>query len=69
MSINKQLSRFYKNQGLTGKHLRSALKYDRKAVRVNRPGWVAHDLSQAFVWADSPQGFVYWDKRDLFHPD
>lgn len=69
MSINKQLSRFYKHQGLTGKHLRSALKYDRKAVRVNRPGWVAADLSRAFCWTDSPQGFDYWHLRDLFLPD
>lgn len=69
MSINKQLSRFYKSQGLTGKHLRSALKYDRRAVRVQRTSRTALVLCRAFVWSDTPQGLAYWARRDLFRSD
>lgn len=65
MSINKQLSKFYKRQGLTGKHLRSALKHDRRAVRQNiaSPGISANDLWSAFVWGHTPQGAAYWNAR------
>lgn len=68
MSINKQLSKFYEKQGLTGKHLRSALKYDRKAVRQNisNPkccGAPSDTLWGAFAWIDTPQGCNYWCAR------
>ena len=65
MSINKQLSKFYRKQGLTGKHLRSALKYDRRAVRQNIAsttfnGVPSGSLVDAFVWSSTPQGVEYW---------
>lgn len=68
MSINNQLSKFYRNQGLTGKHLRSALKYDRRAVRQNIASPVCYgvpsdSLWDAFVWFNTPQGDEYWDAR------
>lgn len=68
MSINKELSKFYKKQGLTGKHLRSALKYDRRAVRQNIAsttcgGVRADTLWCAFVWLSTPQGDEYWNAR------
>lgn len=65
MSINSELSKFYRKQGLTGKHLRSALKHDRRAVRQNIASQVccgAQDttLWGAFVWYKTPQGGDYW---------
>lgn len=62
MSANKQLSEFYAKQGLTGKHLRKALKHDRKQVRLLK----AQDyecLSGMFNWQSSPQGHGYWSAR------
>lgn len=68
MSINKQLSTFYVKQGLTGKHLRSALKYDRKAVRQNIANPACYGVSSdtlwsAFSWDCTPQGGKYWAAR------
>lgn len=68
MSINKELSAFYKKQGLTGKHLRSALKYDRKAVRQNIASPVCFGVADvslwgAFAWSKTPQGGDYWCAR------
>ena len=68
MSINKELSKFYKKQGLTSKHLRSALKYDRRAVRQNIAsitcsGVPADTLWDAYVWFSTPQGDEYWNTR------
>lgn len=68
MSINRELSKFYKKQGLTGKHLRSALKYDRRAVRQNiasttRYGVPSDTLWVVFVWFNTPQGAEYWNAR------
>ncbi|ARB30329.1 hypothetical protein HOS87_gp04 [Pseudomonas phage phiNV3] len=68
MSINAQLSEFYKRQGLTGEHLRSALKFDRRAVRQNIASRVYYGgppdtLWDAFVWLSTPQGNEYWSAR------
>lgn len=63
---NQQLRAFYKAQGLQGKHLRSALKYDRRRVReetdVDRfkdPSW----LTCLFFFGGTREGCAYWFER------
>lgn len=75
-TAKRQLSAFYVEQGLTGKHLRSAIKHDLKLVKQNVIGCFGYDqrlrplgphedrqLSCLFVWFDSPEGYDYWADR------
>lgn len=70
----KQLQAFYAAQGLTGKHARKAVAHDLRLARREfaalpgdlREGWKVHcrgGLGALFVWANSPQGHVYWQQR------
>lgn len=69
--IKKQLRKFYRRQGLTGKHLRSALRWDMKAAKANAVEFAAEmgeeldvsTLSYAFEWGSTKQGFFYWADR------
>lgn len=71
----RQLQEFYRRQGTTGKALRKALQYDRKAFIRNhvrqygRPVvWVESphvSIGSLFTWADSPEGLNYWAARDV----
>lgn len=68
MTIKKQLRAFYADQGLTGKHLRKALRYDMKAVRRHvatqqRPP--CNNLQNAFGWGRTPEGAEYWAHREI----
>lgn len=63
-TIKKELQAYYAKQELTGKHLRKALQYDMKAVRLE--GTSSHrvtSLVYAFVWCVTPQGLNYWNNR------
>lgn len=69
--IKKQLREFYRRQGLSGKHLRSAMRFDMKAAMANAEA-SAKDIGEpvefgnignAFEWYVTPQGFDYWDAR------
>lgn len=72
--IKKQLREFYRRQGLSGKHLRSAMQFDMKAARVNADAFAKglgipaefDSLGNAFEWHTSPQGFEYWDDRCIW---
>lgn len=76
MTINAQLSEFYKRQGLTGKHLRSALKHDRREVRRNiaqyqsafapEDRWIPARIGEAFAWIETREGCPYWSARNLY---
>lgn len=66
-TYNKQLKAFYKAQGLQGKHLRSALKYDRRRVRVESETsrfTAPNALSHLFLFSESREGHRYWMVRD-----
>lgn len=74
MTPNRQLSAFYKKQGLTGKHLRSALKHDRKLVlkntrAENTPQQMQYlrrhpyGIESLFHWSSTPEGHDYWAPR------
>ena len=78
MSVKKQLQAFYKKQGLTGKHLRSALRHDMRRVRQCARAfayYIGTDrykdcLSEAFVWCDTPEGVTYWlDRHEALRVD
>lgn len=68
--IKNELRAFYANQGLTGKHLRKALRHDMKAVARNiqtQGRTVVSDtgLTRAFGWDHSPEGMSYWALRSV----
>lgn len=69
MTIKNELRAFYANQGLTGKHLRKALRHDMKAVKrsaIKQRGRLDHrSLVHAFGWDWSPEGVDYWGLRSL----
>lgn len=63
-----QLRAFYAAQGLTGKHLRSAMRHDMRRIRKYSNkypelvgGWL---LSFLFLFEDTPEGYNYWRVRD-----
>lgn len=64
MNYNQQLRAFYKNQGLTGKHLRGALKHDRRRIRKLSAHTNAEPLCSLFVWGRTREGCAYWNSRD-----
>jgi hypothetical protein len=76
VTINAQLREFYSRQGLTGKHLRSALKHDRRRIREevtkHQLGWPRYErydpeyLSEAFAWAGTREGAGYWAARCVY---
>lgn len=69
--IKKQLREFYRRQGLSGKHLRSAMRWDMRTAKANALEFAVENgieldtssISNAFDWGDSDQGFRYWDDR------
>lgn len=65
-TVKNQLRAFYAKQGLTGKHLRMALRHDMKAVARNADfeNWPAWSLTAVFAWSHSPEGWRYWWLRD-----
>lgn len=71
--IKKQLQKFYRRQGLTGKHLRSAMRWDMKAAKANAVEFAdemcepldTSGLSYSFNWGSTKQGFLYWSGRCL----
>lgn len=67
MSIaTEQLRKFYaKTQpGLSGKQLRAALRYDRKAITRNRNTQLDACIASLFVWEYTTEGADYWLRRD-----
>lgn len=65
-TVKNQLRAFYAKQGLTGKHLRMALRHDMKAVARNADfeDWPRYGIMHAFGWSRSPEGGRYWWMRD-----
>ena len=69
--IKKQLKAFYRAQGLSGKHLRSALRWDMRTAKANALEFAVENgieldvssISNAFDWSESKQGFDYWADR------
>lgn len=66
--IKNELRAFYADQGLTGKHLRKALRHDMKAVARNIAvqgcGYRSvRSLQTAFGWGSSLEGSDYWGYR------
>lgn len=62
-----QLRAFYEKQGLTGKHRRKAMRYDMKAIRKNCDNFSNpkdNTVAYLFLWSQTPQGWVYWHRRD-----
>lgn len=65
MSIKKQLSAYYDKQGLTGKHRRKAMQWDRKALRTVRP-FSTEDSLMSYPWKRIPPHKPhYWVRRYL----
>lgn len=63
---SKQLRAFYKKQGLQGRHLRSALKYDRRRVREEADVDRFADFSWLgclFLFEEAREGGAYWHER------
>lgn len=68
--IKNELRAFYANQGLTGKHLRKALRHDMKAAARNiqaQGRTVVSDIAlvHSFGWDQSPEGLTYWAMRSV----
>lgn len=71
--IKKQLQKFYRRQGLAGKHLRSAMRWDMKTAKANAVEFAKEmgepldtsSLSHSFEWSTTKQGFDYWADRSL----
>lgn len=71
--IKKQLREFYRRQGLTGKHLRSAMRWDMKAAKANAVEFAEEvyepidlgSISRAFEWSATKQGHFYWAYRSI----
>lgn len=71
--IKKQLREFYRAQGLSGKHLRSAMRWDMRTAKANALEFAVENgieldtssISNAFDWGQSDQGFCYWADRCL----
>lgn len=61
--VKAQLRAFYAAQGLTGKHRRKAMQYDLKQVKKLRNYDCDYQLVCLFDWHASPQGGLYWHKR------
>lgn len=69
--IKKQLKAFYQRQGLSGKHLRSALRWDMRTAKANALAFSQDNdipldistISNAFEWCSTKQGFEYWGDR------
>lgn len=81
----RQLSEFYtKTQGLTGRHLRKAMRYDLKqiarkdeyppflyqrwSVEPGMRGDNIHRISGRILFDCMEEGFGYWSARDLCQP-
>lgn len=67
MGVKQELSKFYVNQGLSGKHLRKAIQYDQRSIRKQRNEYHrhAHSLTGALSWACSVEGTGYWLVRAM----
>lgn len=74
MSVKQQLSAFYVEQGLTGKHLRKAMQWDmrqvRKEIQRKRQGWagpnfVPHSLMDLSWRSMASTCRFYWVHRDM----
>lgn len=63
MSIKQQLSEFYDEQGLTGKHRRKAMQWDMKAARRNAWFPDSQRLQGMFSFTHTPEGHNYWAVR------
>lgn len=64
MSIKGDLRTYYAKQGLTGQHLRQALRHDmrsiRKARQVRRE---SQEICSRFDWSSTKEGYNYWLER------
>lgn len=71
--VKATLSRFYVRQGLTGKHLRAAIRHDMRSLRkqgaITNQGKgipVACGLAACGKeWSDLSEGGLYWAKRAI----
>jgi len=66
MSIKNQLRTYYARQGLTGQHLRKALRYDMRAIQTG-PQLLADAtcIAGRLSWHATPQGSDYWLNRAI----
>lgn len=64
-TVKNQLRAFYVKQGLTGKHLRMALRHDMKAVakQAYDSDWPHFSIIEAFCWVRTSEGSRYWYER------
>lgn len=80
MGVKQQLAAYYDLQGLTGKHRRKAVQYDRRSLRKQADGHTGtvgggpdyirdehgnyRDINHAMHWEPSAEGHLYWAMRD-----
>lgn len=67
MSIKQQLREFYANQGITGKALRSAMRYDLRSIRKQRT-YPTGSIEDVIGWGNTVEGPGYWLSRSLGFP-
>lgn len=64
MSIKNTLRGYYAKQGLTGQHLRQALRHDMRSIR--KADTLRTDspvMSSRFSWGSTKEGYDYWLER------
>lgn len=66
MTAKQQLRAFYAKQGLTGSHLRSAMRHDLRQIKKHSDIFSPEgaELAYLFLWNQTPQGWAYWRARD-----
>lgn len=70
-TVKQELREFYANQGLTGKALRSAMRYDLRSIRKQGlyiGGCTSADGLECIDWYKGVEGTGYWLSRALGFP-